>query len=208
MNILVLLAHPDPASFNYAIAGTVCARIKQNGHRLIFHDLYRERFDPVLPATEIPTDAELPPTIAAHCRELADADGIVVIHPNWWGQPPAVLKGWVDRVIRPGVAYRFLEGDAGAGIPVGLLKARSAVVFNTANTPAQREHTVFKDPLELLWKNCIFDLCGVPEFYRKMFAVVVTSVIAERASWLAEVTAVIDRFYPRTLSCRDEKGSS
>jgi putative NADPH-quinone reductase len=197
MNILVLLAHPDPASFNHAIAGTVCARIKENGHRLIFHDLYRDRFDPVLPAEEIPADAELPPAIAAHCRELADADGIVVIHPNWWGQPPAVLKGWVDRVIRPGVAYRFLEGDAGSGIPVGLLKARSAVVFNTANTPAQREKTVFKDPLELLWRNCIFDLCGVFEFYRKMFAVVVTRVAAERESWLADVTAAIDRFYPK-----------
>jgi len=198
MNILVLLAHPDSGSFNHAIAGTVCTRIEENGHRLIFHDLYREQFDPVLPATEIPADAELPTTIATHCSELAAADGIVIIHPNWWGQPPAVLKGWVDRVIRPGVAYRFREGDAGEGIPVGLLKARSAVVFNTANTPAQRERTVFKDPLELLWRECIFDLCGVSEFYRKMFAVVVTSVAAERASWLAEVAAAIDRFYPKS----------
>jgi len=198
MNIMVLLAHPDPASFNHAIADTVCARIKENGHRLIFHDLYQERFNPVLSAAEIPAEAELPPGIEAHCHELADADGIVIIHPNWWGQPPALLKGWVDRVIRPGVAYRFLEGDAGAGIPVGLLKARSAVVFNTANTPAEREHSVFKDPLERLWRNCIFDLCGVSVFYRKMFAVVVTSTADERALWLAEVTAAIDRFYPHT----------
>jgi len=198
MNILVLLAHPDPASFNHAIADAVCSRIKENGHRLIFHDLYRERFDPVLSAAEIPVEAELAPGIDAHCRELARADGIVIIHPNWWGQPPAVLKGWVDRVFRPGVAYRFLEGDAGAGIPVGLLKARSAMVFNTANTPAQRERTVFKDPLELLWRNCIFDLCGVTDCYRKMFTVVVTSTAAERALWLAEVTAAIDRFYPQT----------
>ena len=198
MNILVLLAHPDPASFNHAIADAVCSRIKENGHRLIFHDLYRERFDPVLSVAEIPAEAELPPGIDAHCRELARADGIVIIHPNWWGQPPAVLKGWVDRVFRPGVAYRFLEGDAGAGIPVGLLKARSAMVFNTANTPAQRERTVFKDPLELLWRNCIFDLCGVTDCYRKMFTVVVTSTAAERALWLAEVTAAIDRFYPQT----------
>jgi putative NADPH-quinone reductase len=198
MNIMVLLAHPDPASFNHAIADTVCARIKENSHRLIFHDLYQERFDPVLPAAEIPAEAELPSGIDAHCRELADADGIVIIHPNWWGQPPAVLKGWVDRVIRPGVAYRFLDGDAGAGIPLGLLKARSAVVFNTANTPAQRECNIFKDPLELLWRNCIFDLCGVTDFYRRMFAVVVTSTTAERTLWLAEVTAAIDRFYPPT----------
>ena len=202
MNILMLLAHPDPASFNHAIADTACARIEENGHRLIFHDLYRQRFDPVLPAGEIPADAELPSRIDAHCRELMDADGIVVIHPNWWGQPPAVLKGWVDRVVRPEVAYRFIEGDAGEGIPVGLLKAGSALIFNTANTPAQRERTTFEDPLELLWKNCIFDLCGVTEFFRKTFAVVVTSTAAQRALWLAEVVGAIDHFYPKPDTIR------
>lgn len=202
MNILMLLAHPDPASFNHAIADTACARIEENGHRLIFHDLYRERFDPVLPAGEIPADAELPSRIDAHCRELMDADGIVVIHPNWWGQPPAVLKGWVDRVVRPEVAYRFIEGDGGEGIPVGLLKAGSALIFNTANTPAQRERTTFKDPLELLWKNCIFNLCGVTEFFRKTFAVVVTSTAAQRALWLAEVVGAIDHFYPKPDTIR------
>ena len=120
----------------------------------------------------------------------------MVVHPNWWGQPPAVLKGWIDRVVRPGVAYRFLEGDGGEGIPVGLLKARSALIFNTANTPERRELAVFKDPLELLWRNCIFELCGVAEVFRKVFSVVVTSTDAERASWLAEAAAVTDRFYP------------
>ena len=196
MNILVLLAHPDPASFNHAIADTVCTQLKQNGHRLYFRDLYRENFDPILTAAEIPIEANLPVTIEAHCRELSDADGIVVIHPNWWGQPPAVLKGWVDRIVRPGVAYRFLEGDGGEGIPVGLLKARSALIFNTANTPEQRELSVFNDPLDSLWRNCIFELCGVAEVYRKMFAVVVTSTATERVSWLAEVAAAINRFYP------------
>lgn len=198
MNILVLLAHPDPASFNHAIAATVCAQLKQNGHRLVFRDLYREKFDPILTAAEIPIEANLPAVIEAHCRELSEADGIVVVHPNWWGQPPAVLKGWIDRVVRPGVAYRFLEGDGGEGIPVGLLKARSALIFNTANTPERRELAVFKDPLELLWRNCIFELCGVAEVFRKVFSVVVTSTDAERASWLAEAAAVADRCYPQT----------
>ena len=53
--------------------------------------------------------------VASHCEELARADGIIIVHPNWWGAPPAVLKGWVDRVFRPEVAYRFLEGDTGEG---------------------------------------------------------------------------------------------
>ena len=62
------------------------------------------------------------------------AEGIIIIHPNWWGMPPAILKGWVDRVMRPGVAYEFLEGDSGEGVPRGLLRARRAIVFNTSNT--------------------------------------------------------------------------
>lgn len=55
------------------------------------------------------------------------------------GQPPAILKGWVDRVIRAGVAYEFAEGDSGEGVPIGLLKAKSALVFNTSNTLEERE---------------------------------------------------------------------
>ena len=54
-------------------------------------------------------------------------------------QPPAILKGWIDRVMRPGVAYEFLEGDSGEGVPNGLLKAKTALVFNTSNTPEDRE---------------------------------------------------------------------
>ena len=196
MEILVLLAHPDPASFNHAIAQAACRQIEANGHRLIFHDLYREAFDPILPSAEIPAQAELPAFIDAHCRELARADGIVIVHPNWWGQPPALLKGWVDRVIRPGVAYRFLEGDTGEGIPIGLLRARSALIFNTANTPEARERTVFGDPLERLWRDCIFGLCGVSDVYRKTFTVVVTSSEKEREAWLAHVVTAVDRYFP------------
>ena len=116
--------------------------------------------------------------------------------PNWWGQPPAILKGWVDRVMRPGVAYNFLDGDQGEGIPVGLLKASAAIVFNTANTPPEREREVFGDPLQLLWRNCIFDLCGISTFYREMFAVVVTSTYEQRQGWLRKVEEVVGQYFP------------
>lgn len=195
-SILVILGHPDPGSFNHAIARAVRDTLAPMGYRVVFHDLYAEGFDPLLPAGEIPETGQVPENIQQHCRELAAAHGIVVVHPNWWGQPPALLKGWVDRVVRPGVAYRFLEGDSGEGIPVGLLKARSALIFNTANTPENRELSVFKDPLELLWRHCIFELCGVADIYRKMFRVVVTSTLEERTAWLAHVAGVIDRHYP------------
>jgi putative NADPH-quinone reductase len=197
MKISVILAHPDKGSFNHAIAAAVIETLNRNGHGVIFHDLYKERFDPVLPVNEIPKDVPLPFEIQKHCREIGEAEGIVIIHPNWWGQPPAILKGWVDRVIRPGTAYEFMGEDKGEGVPVGLLRAKTAIVFNTSNTETEREKEVFGDPLEIIWKNCIFGLCGVKAFYREMFSVVVTSTIEQRQKWLAKVREIVQYYFAK-----------
>ena len=196
MIVSVILAHPNKESFNHSIAARAVNTLDENGHIVHYHDLYEEGFDPILPEHEIPKDTPLPVHIRKHCCEISEADGIIVIHPNWWGQPPAILKGWIDRVMRPDVAYAFLEGDKGEGIPVGLLKAKAAIVFNTANTPQKREKEVFGDPLQLLWKRCIFDLCGVSVFYRKMFTVIVTSTYEQRQGWLRQVAKIVGQFFP------------
>jgi NAD(P)H dehydrogenase (quinone) len=197
MQISLILAHPDPGSFNHAIAERAVEALKANGHKVFFHDLYQEKFDPLLHAAEIAEDAQLPANIKDHCEEIAAVDGIIIVHPNWWGQPPAILKGWVDRVIRPGVAYEFLEGDSGEGVPQGLLNAKTALIYNTSNTESKREKNVFGDPLETIWKNCIFGLCGVANFHRRMFNVIVTSTDKQRKNWLDSVRKDIDIFFPK-----------
>ena len=196
MKISIILAHPSKESFNHAIAKTILNQLKKNGHKTYFHDLYEEEFDPMLPPSEIPQNSSLPHEIAKHCTEISRADGIIIIHPNWWGQPPAILKGWVDRVIRPGVAYEFLENDKGEGVPNGLLKAKSALIFNTSNTETERENHVFGDPLETIWKNCVFGLCGVNNFCRKMFTVMVVSSADQRKQWLKEVEQTVLEYFP------------
>ena len=202
MKICVILAHPNKESFNHAIAAAVVETLNRNRHQVFFHDLYEEEFDPILAVEEISKDVFLPRKIEKHCGEVSQAEGMIIIHPNWWGQPPAILKGWIDRVFRPGVAYEFLEADKGEGVPAGLLKAQSAVVFNTSNTETAREKREFGDPLEMLWKNCIFRLCGVSQFYRRTFNVVVVSSDAQRKEWLDEVSKTIDRHYPAEFSER------
>lgn len=195
MKISVLLAHPDRNSFNHAIAVSAIEQLENDSHEVNFDDLYAENFNPLLPNEEFPKDAALPPEIEKHCREIAKAEGIIIIHPNWWGQPPAILKGWIDRVIRPGVAYEFIEEDKGEGVPNGLLKADRALVFNTSNTETEREKRVFSDPLENIWKSCIFDLCGVKTFYRRTFNIIVTSSEDERKEWLEEVRQTVSKFF-------------
>jgi NAD(P)H dehydrogenase (quinone) len=197
VKISVILAHPDKKSFNHAIAEKAAAALTENGHAVVFHDLYREKFPPLIPAEEIPRNAKLPRIISRHCAEIAAAEGIIIVHPNWWGQPPAMLKGWVDRVLRPGIAYKFEEGDTiGAGELIGLLKAEAVLVFNTSNTSEERETNVFGDPLELIWKNNMLISCGVKKYYRRTFRVVVASTPEKRAEWLEEVREMTAGCFP------------
>jgi len=197
MNILIILGHPDKQSFNHAIATECRKRLIENGHSVFFHDLHEEKFDPIITTAEIPRNAEFNELVKKHCEDLTQSDGIFIIHPNWWGQPPAILKGWIDRIIRPGIAYKFEDGDNGEGIPIGLLKAKTAIVFNTSNTSEKRENEIFGDPLETIWKNCVFDFCGVKQFERKIYRIIVTSNLEQRLQWLKETRDLIDKYFPK-----------
>ena len=196
MKISVILAHPYEQSFNAAIAAAVVKTLDECGHTVLFHDLCREHFDPVIPKEELVGDQTNDPLVRLHQEEIQAADGIVIIHPNWWGQPPAVLKGWVDRVLRENVAYAFPAGDSGGGLPIGLLRAKKGLVFNTSNTSAARENDVFGDPLQRLWQDCIFGFCSVIEFDRVMFRIVADSSADERDAWLREAAERTQRSFP------------
>ncbi len=196
MNVSVILAHPRPGSFNHAIAQTARETLSTLGHRVCFHDLQVEGFDPVYTAAELEREPVLPPVVAQHVEEVCAADGLVVVHPNYWSRPPAILCGWVDRVLRPGRAYRFVPDGRGGARPEGLLRARAALIFNTANTPQEVEEAQFGDPLEVHWRKVVFGLCGVPTVYRRNFSPVITSTPAQRQAWLAEVSRAVREYLP------------
>jgi NAD(P)H dehydrogenase (quinone) len=192
MEALSVVANPSTLSFSHAMwnaAGTV---LRECGCRVREHDLYAERFNPVQSIGEAGNTVSSDALVETHCNELAAADLILVFHPNWWGQPPAILKGWIDRVFRLGVAYGYAPGVGYEGVPTGLLRARQALVFNTSNTPEEREKAAFGDPLAGLWKRCVFSLCGVNTVARHNYAPVAGSTSAQREQWLQEVREVVE----------------
>ncbi len=194
MRVLVVIGHqnPEQGSFCHAIARAAVEELNDAGHEVVYHDLYQEGFDPVLPDAEVPRDAEVPPGVARHCEEVRSAEGYLVVHPNWWGQPPAILKGWIDRVFRQGVVYEFAEG----GAVNGFLAGKAAVVFTTSNTPRDVELELFGDPLENLWRTCVFGFCGVERFTRRNFESVIMSTPEQREGWLAEVRSIVRERFP------------
>ena len=191
MFALIVVANPNPDSFSHAMAAVARRTLAQHHCDVALHDLHAERYDPVQPTGEATNTASSDALVEQHCAELARADLIVVCHSVWWGQPPAILKGLIDRTFRLDTAYGYPEGVGPEGIPVGLLRARQALVFNTSNTPAEREREALGDPLERIWKDCIFDLCGVRHFTRRTCAPIASSSLAQREAWLAEVEALV-----------------
>jgi len=199
VKVSIILGHPSPGSFNHAIAAIAAETLRSRGAIVTVHDLYAEQFDPVFTAAELPRDAVLPPEIERHCREIGEADGVVIVHPNYWGRPPAMLCGWVDRVIRAGRAYRFVPDGKGGARPEGLLKLKTAVVFTTANTPDHVEKAVYGDPLETHWSKVVFGLCGVP-CDRRSFSPVIVSTPEQRNAWLDEVRRTVTERFALMLS--------
>ena len=185
MRIGVYLAHPRPGSFNHALFDAVADELRGRGCEVLAHDLCAEGFPPVLTAGETETvrasDEAPDPQVALHRAEVASLDAVVFVHPNWWGMPPAVLTGWVQRVLVPGVAYKLGSAD---GEPVGLLTAGRALVLNTSDTPADREEGEFGDPLQRVWSACVLPYVGVDDVRRVVFRTVTDSTERERADWL------------------------
>jgi len=188
MKVLIILGHPNQKSFNHSIAETCKEQIEANGHAVFFHDLYAEKFDPIHHLENTVINDE----IKIHCSHLTISDAIIVVHPNWWGQPPAIIKGWIDRILLPGVAYDFELNDKGDYIPVGLLKAKIGLVLNTSNTP----NNFANDILDSIWKNKVFNICGVNDVKRINFGMLKNSDNSQRAEWLLEVKQLVNSLFP------------
>jgi len=190
MKALIVLAHQKPeGSFCGALARLAEQTLTAAGYEVTLKDLYAEHFDPILTADELAESQEtLSGPVRADIQQVLDADFYVVIHPNWWGMPPAILKGWIDRVLRQGFCYAFTAQGV-----IRKLEGRKGIVFTTANTPPEVEISVNGDPLENLWKNIVFRTVGVDDFTRINFASIIMSTPEQRAEWLKQAKELIEK---------------
>lgn len=194
MTASVILAHPYEKSFNHAIFAAATDALRARGISVFAHDLYAEGFDPVLTRAELGKEETPDPLAARYIRELVASDLLVFIHPNWWGQPPAIMKGYIDRVFRPPYAYDYEISASGSTEIAQKLVGKIGIVFNTSNTEEVRENEYFHDPLEHEWLKCVFGFCGIERCSRRMFRVVAESGAEERARWLEMVRDDIEAF--------------
>lgn len=194
--VVVLVGHPRQDSYTMALAARAAQSARGAGARVLVHDPYRDGFDPVLRADESHIVGERPspedPVLTRYQREVSEADALVVVHPNWWGKPPAMISGWLDRVLVPGVAYRL---SAPGSLPTSLLRIRQVVVVNTTETSAAREAADLGDPLQDMWTRCVAGYLGAEgraPVDRYVLADVTAAGQQQRVRWLDDVDAAVD----------------
>jgi len=129
--VLVLDGHPDGASLCSALASAAAETAKARGAEVRLMQLSAMSFDPNL-AHGYKARMEHEPDLAAFLEAVRWCDTFILVHPMWWGTAPAKLKGLIDRVFLPGIAFAY-EGDG--HFPKKLLEGRTARVLITADTP-------------------------------------------------------------------------
>jgi NAD(P)H dehydrogenase (quinone) len=132
MKPLIIYAHPHTGGHCAEILKEVTQRLHNAKIKHDVIDLYRIKYDPVLHEAEHYTRGKR--KISAENRKfqkmIADADSLIFIYPVWWGSMPAILKGFMDRVLTPGFAFRY-EGSR----PIGLLHGKHALIYQTTGSP-------------------------------------------------------------------------
>ncbi|MCM3212631.1 NAD(P)H-dependent oxidoreductase [Bacillus licheniformis] len=184
MQTAVIYAHPNPNSFNGAILNQVIKALEDGKHFYDVIDLYRDRFDPVLLFDEKKrrSDMKHDPETAEYRRIVKNADHLIFIYPLWWGGMPAIMKGFIDRVFAAGEAYTY-QGK----LPKGLLKARTASVYYTADAPSWYLRFWRRDADWVTVKDVMLKFCGVRRVKRLLFAGVKDSSEEKRTQWLDRV---------------------
>jgi putative NADPH-quinone reductase len=190
VRILLILCHPQVGSFNHAVAERARETLTAVGHEVLFHDLYREGFDPVLTWPEYRRGVSFDEQVVRHSKELEACGGLVFVHPEWWGQPPALLKGWVDRVLRPGLAYEPADEERPEQAPAPLLEDKAALVLATRDAGAP------SGLLERVWLEGVFAFCGIRNAACHVLRDLRRLGPAERQAWLAQVARALLGAFP------------
>ena len=164
--VFLVYGHYNDKSFNAAIKEEFINTVKENGIEVDVVALDKEQFNPVY-AGEKPDE-----TVLDHQKRIEASDVIVLIAPIWNFRMPAILEGWIDKVLAPPWAFKFKKIFGNYGYPVGNLKGKKAIVFCTYGSPQFAIRTFFLNMPTKRLRRGVFNICGITNvIYKRYFAV-------------------------------------
>lgn len=195
MKHAVIFAHPSSRSFTGSVANAYAKAAGALGHTVVLRDLYRMSFDPRLSEEELPFGDHCRPgaDVIAERQLLTDVNIFAMIYPFWLNAPPAMLKGYLDRVFGYGFAY----GRNGRSEP--LLQGRSLITFSSSGAPLHwvRETGAF-DAIGKLFDSYFSELCGMHFLEHVHFGGIIPMIREDAVtSRLASVEETVKKHFGR-----------
>jgi len=193
MKTLIVVAHPNPASFNKnGIVETVIETLTEQKHEIVVRDLYDLNFNPVLSGDDFASfqSGVIPADILKEQEYLSWATNIVLIYPVWWIGRPAIIQGYFDRVFSFNFAFTVDQNGAR-----GLLTIQKGLIINTAGTP-EFVYDQWPDSKGLISRPIsegVLGYCGVNSVKQLTYFGIAGSTDEQRATILSEIKSEVEK---------------
>ena len=194
MKTLIVFYHPYEGSYCNAILNAVQEGLTKGEHPHKTINLERDAFDPVMHAKDLKafvlyghsgdlTQSDVDPIVLHYKKKLEWAERIVMIFPIWWMTVPAIVKGFIDKVIFPGIAYSMEGGQ----MVSRLHSLKQVTIITTMNTPSDVYRDRFNNSLEGSLVKGTFNQIGIHDVEWISLNMVKLSSQEEREVWLSEI---------------------
>jgi len=182
-NILIINGNPNKESLNAAMAWKYFEGANQSTEKAELIHISDLDFDPNMPKgySEKP---ELEPDLKMMQKKIQQADHLVWVFPNWWGGVPAMMKGFIDRTLLPGFAFKYREKSP---FPAKLLKGKTASLIITMDTPPWVYKLFYGAPVYNMMKKRVLKFVGFSKIRVTAFGPVRNSKEERRKKWLKQI---------------------
>ena len=198
MKHALIIAHPAPQSFTGTMAKAYAAALVAEGHQVLVRDLYRMEFDPRLGPDEIPRPEGFAPRedVKAEREQLGDVQAYAFFYPVWFNAPPAMLKGYIERVFGMGFGYGMGE-DGNAP----LLTGRSLIGVSSSGAPKSWfMETGCWDAMRKLFDEHVAAVCGLAVLDHLHFGAITPNITTEAVeTCAAEVRTAVAKHFRRAV---------
>ncbi len=181
-NILIIVGHPNTKSLCSSFAQQYCEGANEAGHHVELLELGNMNFNPnFMGSYSSEVKMQLEPDLIYAQQKIKWAHHIVIVHPVWWGSVPAILKGFFDKVLTPGFAFKYKENSDWWD---KLLQGKTGEIIYTADTPIWVNRFIFLAPSVNVINKRVFAFCGIKTKRIKGFGPVRGSDVEQRKKWL------------------------
>ncbi len=187
MNVMTVLAHPDPDSYCAALYESMVEGVATAATELRSHQLYEEQFDPRMVLTELRRQIPIDQPAGRYVSEIQDSDILFAVFPDWWGAEPAIFKGFLDRLLRRDIAYARGGSSTHSRNPAsdGLLTRLHAHFLITSDTTPERRDSLL-EMYKSRYRDTIGTFCGFSAVDVRLFSPVRQASLRTRKQWLQE----------------------